>query len=495
MLEETLLGAAARLDVTVTPEAWRDALRSVEVLGFVLAGWNTWSVAHDSVGEAVDARMSATLRGEVLDAIGRQLLSEETIAPALLGHLALLCGQADRRVLLQEIVTEVTRRAAWRRQRLGARRFCRQLAAAAGRPEWELPLFRRLGWVTRQSRTALGWYSALAASLVLAVSTLVVLAWPRIVVEVEPIGEDVGPALNADSRVVVLYVQPRVSVQNAWGQRYAWLSGRVRVRTPFGELRGDSIAELVDGEAQFRELGVLFPALAEIPQDRRTPVLQFLGPGLIRRSPLVTVRGAQVGEQTHFAIRRLVIAGRTVPVAARATVVAGDSIPVELTFEYTTTGATANYVVAAAPSWVPPREGTIRVAGLPRPVRLAWQTVRFVLPPAPAGHRHVVIAFGAEDTADHLMSATNWTVGLPVWGDGNELAELPEAQVQALWRTGRMRVDRYLFRSYQGQLAQVKFGPQALPSLASVVVPRYDPWVILGGAIELTVTPRSPGGR
>jgi hypothetical protein len=498
MLEETLLGAAVRLDATVTPEAWRDALRSVEAQGFVLAGWNTWSVAHDSVGEAVEAEMSAATRGAGLDAIGRQLLSGEVIAPALLDHLALLCGQADRLVLLQEIVTEMTRREVWRRQRIGARRFCRQVAAAAGRPEWELPLYRRLGWVTRQSRTALAWYSALGASLVLAVCTLIVLAWPRLVVEVEPMGEDVGPAFSGDSadpRVVVFYVQPRVSVQNAWGQRYGWLAGQVRAQTPFGELRGDSIAELVDGEVQFRELGLLFPALSEIPEHRRTPVLQFVGPGLIRRSQMVTVRGAQVGEPTHFALRRLVVAGRPVPVDGTARVAEGDSIPVELTFEYTTTGATANYVVAAAPGWMPPREGTIRVAGLPRPVRMAWQTVRFVLPPAPAGHQHVVLAFGAEDSADHLMSGTNWTVGSPVWGDGNDLAELPEAQVQTLWRTGRTRVDRYLFRSYQGRLAHVKFGAAALPPLQSVVVPRYDPWVILGGAIELTVTPRSVGGR
>ena len=498
MLEETLLEAAARLDPQVTIEAWRDALRSVEAQGFVVAGWNTWSMAHDSVGEAVDAMLTDTVRGEGLDAIGRQLLSGESIAPPLLDHLALLCGQADRRALLEEVVAELTRREAWRRQRLGARRFCRQIAAAAGRPEWEVPLFRRLGWVTRQSRTALAWYSALGASLALAAITLLVLAWPRLVVDVEPMGEDVGPAMTgdtADPRVVVLYVQPRVSVRNAWEQRYTRFSGQVRVHTPFGELRGDSIGALEDGEVQFRELGILFPGVNEIPEDRRAPVLRFSGPGFIVGSSPVVVRGAQVGEPTHFAIRRLVVAGQPVPVTEAARVVAGDSIPVELTFEYTTTSATANYVVAASPNWVPPREGTIRLAGLPRPVWLAWQTVRFVLPPAPPGHRHVVLAFGAEDSADHLMSGTNWAVGAPVWGDGNDLAELPEAQVQTLWRTGRVQVDRYLLRSYQGRLAHVKFGSDVLPAVQSVVEPQYDPMLVLGGAIEFTVTPRSTAGR
>ena len=93
------------------------------------------------------------------------------------------------------------------------------------------------------------------------------------------------------------------------------------------------------------------------------------------------------------------------------------------------------------------------------------------------------------------MSGTNWAVGAPVWGDGNDLAELPEAQVQTLWRTGRVQVDRYLLRSYQGRLAHVKFGSDVLPALQSVVEPQYDPMVILGGAIEFTVTPRSTAGR
>ncbi len=498
ILEETMLGAAARLDSQVTMEAWRDALRAVEAQGFVVAGWNTWSMAHDSVGEAVDATLTDRLRGEVLDAIGGQLLSGETIAPALLDHLALLCGQADQRALLEAIIRELTRRAVWRRQRLGARRFCRQIAAAAGRPEWELPIFRRLGWVTRQSRTALAWYSALAASLLLVASTLLVLAWPRLVIDVEPMGEDVGPRITGDSaaeHVVVFYVQPRLSVRNGFGQRYAWLSGRVRVSTPFGQLRGDSVAELENGTVQFRELGLLYPRFQDIPEARRTPVLRFSAAGLIWRSPPVAVRGAQVGEPTRFTLRRVVIDGHLVPLDAAATVRAGDSIHVEVTFEYTTTGATANYVVGAAPNWVPAREATIRLAGLPRPVQSAWQTVRFVLPPAPPGHGHLVIAFGADDSAEHLMSGTTWTVGPPVWGDGNELVDLSEAQVQTLRRDGGVNVPRYMTRSYLGRLAHVKFGTKPLQLGQQVLTPVYAPRLVQGSAIEFTVTPRSPGGR
>ena len=498
MLEEALLGTALRIDPTFEEEVWRTGLRSLESLGFVVAGWNTWSIAHDSVGESLDGELTDAVRGPMLDGIVRHLLAGDTMAPALLSHVALLCGQADRLPLLREVVAEVTRRDAWRRQRIGARRFCRQMASAAGRPEWEGPLYRQMGWVARQSRTALGWYAALGATLLLTVSVLTVLLWPRLIVEVEPMGEDVGPAVSGNDdgeRALLFYVQPRVSVQNAFGMRFPRLAGLVRAETPFGQLRGDSLAPLVEGRAQFRELGLQYPPITEIPAEHRLPHLRFRGPGIIWRSRAVAVRGAEVGAETVFKILRTVIDGRVVPPDSTAVVMAGDSIRVELTFEYTTTGATANYVVAGAPSWDPSPGATIRIAGLPRPVQGAWQTVRFILPPAPAGHGHVVIAFGAEDSAEHLMSATNWAVGPPVWGDGNDLVRMSEAEVQAMRRRSLFTVPRYLYRSYPGRLAQVKFGPGQLPPARVDEAPQYGPFLLRGASIEFDVTPRSTSAR
>ncbi|MDQ8157694.1 MAG: AAA family ATPase [Gemmatimonadota bacterium] len=498
MLEASVLGVAVRLDPSVTEEAWRDALRSVEAQGLVVAGWNTWAIAHDSVGEAVDAGLTEARRALVLDEVVGHLLDGETLSPALLDHVALLCGQADRLALLREVVAQITRRDAWRRQRLGARRFCRQVAAAAGRPEWEGPLYRRLGWVARQSRTALGWYAALGASLLLAVSVVIVMLWPRLVVEVEPMGEDVGAAITGDTsaeHVVVFYVQPRVSVQNAFGRRYERFTGPVRAHSPFGELQGDTSRRLVDGAVQFEELGVLYPPTAEIPDEFRTPALRFSASGIVWGSRRVAVRGAQVGAPTAFRILRLVIDGTATAPDAAVRVVEGDSIRVQLTFEYTTTGATANYVVAAAPDWVPAPEATIRLAGLPRPVQGAWQTVRFTLPPAPVGHRHLIVVFGGDDSADHLLSATNWTVGLPVWGDGNDLVDLPHDRVHAFSRTGILVVTNYLYRSYEAQLAQVKFGAQKLLRSPRGGSPKYAEFILLGGVVEFDVRPRSTPAR
>jgi len=497
MLEETVLGVAARLDPTVPEEAWRDALRSLESQGLLVAGWNTWSIVHDSVAEAVDERFSGTARGAALEAIVRHLLASESLTPALLDQVALLCGQMDALLLLCEAVTELTRRESWRQHRLGARPFCRQVAAAAGHPEWELPLYHRLGWVARQSRTGLAWLAALGATLLLVLGTVTVLAWPRLVVEVKPMGEDLGPLISGDidgERVLVFHVQPRVSVRNAFGTQYRGFTGGVRVMPLYGHALGDSVAPLVDGMAQFRELGLEYPSIADVPPEHLVPRLRLIGPGIVWGSRTIAVRGAQVGAPTSFRIIRTVIDGAVVPVDAAATVTAGDSIRVELTFEYTTTGPTANYVVAAGPSWDQSPGATIRIAGLPRPVQGAWQTVRFVLPPAPAGHGHLVIAFGAEDSADHLMSATNWAVGPPVWGDGNDLVGISEAEVQSLRRTGLLVVPRYLYGAYAGRLAQIKFGANTLPGV-NPVEPAYGPFTIRGSAIEFDVRPRSTSVR
>lgn len=125
----------------------------------------------------------------------------------------------------------------------------------------------------------------------------------------------------------------------------------------------------------------------------------------------------------------------------------------------------------------------------------AWQTVRFTLPPAPPGHGHLVLVFGAEDSAAHLMSATNWAVGPPVWGDGNDLAGMPEADVQAMRRTGLFVVRRYLSGSFGGRLAEVKFGSDPLRRAFLPREPRYGPVPMRGASIEFDVTPRSTSAR
>jgi len=155
---------------------------------------------------------------------------------------------------------------------------------------------------------------------------------------------------------------------------------------------------------------------------------------------------------------RLVVNNVLVDSSAPLRVPVGGTLRFDLTFEFTSTIATANYVVGAAPLWMPRENATIRLAGLPRPVHHAWQTVNFTAPPSMRpGRSRVVILMGADDSVEHLFSLTQWTVGAPRWNDGNDVHDFT---VETLWElrvNGVTFVDQ-LQADYQGQQREVHVG-------------------------------------
>ncbi|MEK0431642.1 MAG: hypothetical protein RL139_1446, partial [Gemmatimonadota bacterium] len=292
-----------------------------------------------------------------------------------------------------------------------------------------------------------------------------------------------------------LYVQPRVAVRDGFGRRLTTLSGVVRAVGVDNHVIGDTLVALTEGRAQFTRLGIRFVMDSGRLADPQPLRIGFDGPGLVMGTSVV-VRGVTPGMVGGMRIVRAIVNGVLLDSTQRAVVPSGDSVHIQLTFEYTTTASTANYVVAGAPSWLPAREGTVRVAGLPRPVANAWQSVQFTLPPkAEAGHGHLILIVGTEDTAEHITSATNWAAGAPVWGDGNDLADTPEAMVSALRRTKAMEVPRYLFRAYPGRLGYTIIGDVPAPKWWVMTEAYTKPYVLRGDAIEFEFTPpRPPAG-
>jgi hypothetical protein len=51
--------------------------------------------------------------------------------------------------------------------------------------------------------------------------------------------------------------------------------------------------------------------------------------------------------------------------------------------------------------------------------------------PSAAGEYFVIVVAGTETDADFLLSRTNWVMGKPVWGDGNDIATLPRASLMS----------------------------------------------------------------
>jgi hypothetical protein len=64
--------------------------------------------------------------------------------------------------------------------------------------------------------------------------------------------------------------------------------------------------------------------------------------------------------------------------------------------------------------------------------------VRLAAPRTPGRH-FIVTAAGLETDAAYLFSGTNWVVGRPIWGDGNDIARWPAESILQAIRSGRAR--------------------------------------------------------
>ena len=480
--DRALREIARGLSLVATDEACDIALEGLESRGLVAARAGAWALAHDSVAAAVQVSETPADREVVRGATVRWWISQSSVDLPVLEHLILLCAEGDDLPLAQVAVSTLTRNPRWRRvQRLSAARLANRLAIAAGRPEWEGALYTSMGWIARRSRGELAWYSAVASLGGSVLLAALVMFWPRLRVEVEPLGE-----AHMWQRIGSLQVQPRVGIYDGFGRRLR-IAGRVRAVGVAGtRLVGDTILDLSDGRAQFQKL-----ALTELVPDTSlggsVPVpqrIRFHGSGLILGTSSV-VHGMVGPLLEGMRIIRASINGEVLDSTLVARVPVGTPLQVELTFSYTTPNTTANYVVGAGPTWLDPKASLIRISGLPRPVIDAWQTVEFdIAASSRPGHHHVLVLFRAEDSVEHLFSATNWAAGLPVWGDGNDLASsLSESEIQILRRDGVFWYDRYLMRNYATQQAQGALGgirlDRSIPSETTEATP------IMGSAIEI----------
>ncbi len=126
--------------------------------------------------------------------------------------------------------------------------------------------------------------------------------------------------------------------------------------------------------------------------------------------------------------------------------------------EYTSSYVDATLVYAATPTWGDPSQAgqTIGMLSAPTAQRLRADPLSFQAPAAPGEYFFILIA-GAETEAQYLLSRTNWVLGKPVWGDGNDVAQWPRD---------------VLLRLMRGELARAKtlYSDKGVPKYVEVVV-------------------------
>jgi DNA-binding SARP family transcriptional activator len=430
------------------------ALARLAALGLVQSRDATWRVTHDTISDGAGALPLASGEEPPIHTFVSHWARQPRLTVPVIEHLGFLCGLRDDLAAAERFVARVANLRRLRDIGLRGRSLADLVARAAGRPDWATPLAKQMGFLAKRSDAGLAMLGAVATFSAGVLVWFAAMWQPRLVIEAEPMAE------IRSSGVYDLVVQPRVSVRNGFG-RPLRLAIPVRAVASGASLFGDSVARLTEGRYQFERL-VVQPH-DSLPPETNLGRLTITGPWYVR-SASVMIRGlGPTWARDDFRLLRLRVEGGVLvgPTQVRARL--GDSLRFDMTFAFTTTGATANYVVGASPTWEDRRMGLIRLAGLPSPVQDGWRTVTFsVSPPPVVGVHYVVVAFGAEDGVDYLFSSTNWTLGRPRWFDGNDLLDLPVDSLEHARLTGRLGVLHFWGRHFPGIQAELRVGGQIM---------------------------------
>ncbi len=437
--------------------ALRQTLRRLEALGLIESREATWSLAHAAVAEELPRHPAPVAAYSPWELLLRYWTTDDRLTVAIVDHLAWIAGRDGPDARLPALMRAAWRSGALRAAGLRGAALATHLARAAGHPERAAELRSALGFWARQPESVRTALAVLLTFAALGAAWLAERLQPRIVVGTEAMAEQ--PGLN---RAVALVVQPRVLVENGFGRRLR-TPVDLRLRSDFGRAVGDTLRRTVDGSVQFERIAVVKDSNEATPR----PVhLSVHGPWYVR-SGLVPVRGLTTATLSdEFRVTAVEVNGRRVSDSLIVVARPGDSLRVDLTFEYTTVQATANYIVGAAATWEPRERASIRLAGLPRPVRDAWRHVSFAVPaPTVPGDHYIAILFDLEDTVEHLFSGTSWQAGEPVWGDGNDIQDQPREFFESLRLDGRAMAQRALQRTLRTRQGDVRVGDSVVPRL------------------------------
>jgi hypothetical protein len=487
MAEDTLLALAAECWPEMMATLWRPAAQELERNGLIVARHGAWLCAD------VDADGAPVLSSDLPRILRALVAALPTDGAALLPaseHLLRLAGVHDVFDVAVAVVRLLAQREVPRALGLYGRPLARHAAEVAGRPTWTRPLYRAMGLVARRSTAALMGLGALAATVLSVLGALLVLWQPRLVVESTPM------ARPPEAWGVGLVVQPRVAVIDGFGRLRTDVSLPVRVEGRFMDVRGDTLRQTDSGRVQFERLS-LRPDAPPDANTRAVPTMVFRGPWWVR-SVEVELSGVTWPDgRDHFRVVRAVSNGRPVGPDHVVYLAPGeDTLAMALTFEFTASDATANYVLGAGPTWLPRESSVLRLAGLPRPVHNAWQTVRFAVPAPPTPGRYpLIIAMRADDSVNHLFSGTNWVLGAPVWNDGNDLHDLNSVDRAFLRDSGWVMAPLYrnaIYAGPQGTLdpdsSAVRVGGRRTGPNGEKVSVELPPIRVMGGVFDVIVS-------
>lgn len=430
---EVLAKAFARLEDGATLP---DTLAILESKGFVRRDGPQITLAHDTIADAVHDVVPAESRRQAHGALAATI--DELSTSGALPHVTPENVYAALRHALNAGDPELSARLlAWamtaarlRGDRRSARVLLRDMVGAvpAGVDEARLlrslPLWRR--WA-RPSPMWVGVVSVAVAVLALVLSWRLAAAPPLRIMQAP---STVGSASSYGPDIVRLV--PALMIATDDGSD----SVTVRVTSPDGRSQVVAGGELRTprGTVSLASLRLRLrdsAATLQIGADGHRPVQvvvrrNFAGTDLMK-GPTIT---AFFVEGT-FGTRRITPDHPTLRVRPN------EQVQGVVQMRYTSALSAASIWVSFSPSWGDPQTQGRELQPLSTPTLsdIVDLPIVFVAPDRP-GSYWIIVIVSAEPSGGFGLSGTNWTFERPVWGDGNELADLPDSTLMQANRDG-----------------------------------------------------------
>jgi hypothetical protein len=122
---------------------------------------------------------------------------------------------------------------------------------------------------------------------------------------------------------------------------------------------------------------------------------------------------------------------------AGITVARGAPISGVIQVLYSSFHRSASVWLAMTPTWGDPETAGRDITPVTTPTtnNVIDVLIDYVAPDRP-GRYWILLALAPEDSGGFILSGTNWTMREPVWGDGNDLASLPDSLIREANRIG-----------------------------------------------------------
>ena len=429
-----------------------DALIAVlEQRALVVATGTSWDVAHDTLADAALEIASDALQREIARGLAHALLREQNPPVRVLqlaGRLLTRADDADAASCFQRWMLTSHQRHHWRDPISAAGAFLGDDASVheAQHLAKSLSRFSRLinGYPALAAVIAMMAIAVGGSLLAMAAQPLMEPRATQMTMEVPPtshgfLWDTLFLRRSAPDSMVHNAVPLHVTFRDAKGvpSRNAPRDVYVRLAnaTPALRLEGDTIRSVAQGEADFRNLVVRGHGAFQLEVSARTLAstrtqTMYAAPGTTPLGRITIVSGivnGQLVDSTH----------RSVEVSP------GALLSGQLHIRALTDSYSAAMLLGAVATWGDRASSWIVLSALPAhgesvvDVALVDGTDgRTLRAPTAPGRYRLVFLDDAETEMRFVASRTNWFLATPRWNDGDDIADVPEAQLDRLDRDG-----------------------------------------------------------